>query len=258
MKKLFATISLIFVLSFATIFCGCQFFNSSDTTEEDTYTKDINANDLELEYTVYEDNYIRVYVTPLIDIKNLNVQVCFYQAKNFLNQKSEWIDEKYIQKGTKHLLTQSISSDIPFDRVSLLSISGKKDENSTDFTEKKRVGTIRSKPKSLDTKIFNFRLDTSYAENTVIGRLYITSPIDLWDANFWISYTDENSNMHYRQPNLEVDRVIANKEFYIILRKLLGKDIKVKNLSIEQATSREIKATIINEELQIITKNNAD
>lgn len=250
MKKVISTLAIIFVLLFSTLFCGCQF---SEPSENDTFTKEINANDLELEYTVYEESVIKVYVTPKVDIKDLRVKVCFYQRKNFLNQDSEWINEKLIQKGKKYLLSHSISDDEPFDRVSLLSISGKKDQDSVDFAEKKRVGTILSKSENLNTEMFSFRLDTSYAENTVIGRLYITSPIDLWDANFWISYTDENSNRNYSQPNLEVDEVVANKEFYVTLGKLIGQDIKVKNLSIERAYSRKIKDTIINEELQIIT-----
>lgn len=253
MKKIITTLTFAFVLLFATMLAGCQF---AEPSEDDTFTKSINSCDLELEYTVYEGSYIKVYVTPLVDIKDLHVQVCFYQWKNFLNQESQWINEKFIQKGKKYLLSHSISDDESYDRVSLLNISGKKDEQSVDFTEKKRIGTIRSKPENLNTEMFSFRLDTSYAENTVIGRLYITSPIDLWDVDFWISYTDENTNRNYTQPNLKVDEVVANKEFYVVLGKLLGDDIKVKNLSIEKATSREIKATIINEELQIITSTN--
>lgn len=253
MKKVISTLAFIFVLLFSALFCGCQF---SEQPKSDTFTKEINANDLELEYTVYEESYIEVYVTPLVDIKDLHVQVCFYQWKNFLNQDSKWINEKFIQKGKKYLLSHSISDDEPYDRVSLLSIRGKKDQDNIDLTESKRVGTIMSKPENLNTEMFSFRLDTSYAENTVIGRLYITSPIDLWDANFWISYTDENSNRNYRQPNLKVESVVANEEFYVTLGKLLGDDIKVKNLSIESAKSRTIKATIINEELQIITSKN--
>lgn len=253
MKKVISTLAIIFVLLFSTLFCGCQ---SSELSDNDTFTKEMTENDLELEYTVYEESYIKVCVTPLVEIKDLNLNICFYQRKNFLKFENQQIEAKQTKKGKQFILIQSISDDKPYDRVTLTIVKGKKEQDSVDFTEKKHIGTIRSKPENLNTEMFSFRLDTSYAENTVIGRLYITSPIDLWDLNLWVSYRDENSNGQYTQPNIEVDKVVANKEFYVILGKLIGDDIKIKNLSIERATSRKIKATIINGELQTTTNAN--
>lgn len=261
MKKIITTLSFIIVLLFATMLAGCQF---AEPSEDDTFTKSINTCDLELEYTVYEGSYIKVYVTPLVDIKDLHVQVCFYQWKNFLNQESQWINEKFIQKGKKYLLSHSISDDEPYDRVSLLSISGKKDQDSIDLTEKKRIGTIMSKRENISTDLFTLRFDNSFNygnstdNNRFFGRLYITSSINLWDVKFSLQYDFENSHSSGGRYSPDFEKIAANEEIYVDMYKPISaeEDIKIKNIKIESATSRELKATIVDEELQIITSTN--
>ena len=240
MKKIITTLSFIFVLLFATLFVGCQ------SSDKDTFTKPIDTADLELNYTVYEGSRIWATVTPLVDIKNLNVTISCHQSNHILHQLSQSFEKDFLKKGDSFSYEFDISDTYPFDRVGLYNITGYKKESSDDLTEEKRVGIIKSPSENLSTELFNFRLDTSYAENTVIGRLCITSLIDLWDAEFWISYTDENSNRNYTQPNLKVDEVVANKEFYIKLGKLLGDDTKVKNLSIERVSGRTVEPIVVN------------
>ena len=128
MKKFCIIIFAIFIF----VFSGCN-------SEE--FSKNINTRDLELVYTVYTESSISVEITPLVDIQNLKVQICYYQDSNILRQDNEWLELEFLEKGNTYHLMYDLSESYPFDRVALYNISGKKKNN----TEPTKIGFVVSK-----------------------------------------------------------------------------------------------------------------
>lgn len=241
MKKIISILSLVFVLLLSTFLGGCQLFENSDSSGSDEYTKPIHATDLALEYTVYEGYRISVNVTPLVDIKDLKVTINYYQSTHLLHMYSENIEKDFVRKGDTLWYFYDIGDTYPLDRVGLFNISGHKKADSIEFTEEKRVGIIKGPAEELSTELFNFRFNSTPGDSKIVGEVYISSTIDLWDVQFEIYYKDEtteNIASRYR-PDI-VETMTANKEIPIKLYRRIGADpsLKLKLVSIDSATGR--------------------
>ena len=231
MKKFYIIIFAIFIF----VLSGC---NNED------FGKNINASDLELEYTVYTESLISVKITPLVDIQNLKVQICYYQDSNILRQDNEWLELDFLEKGDTYHLSYDLSDSYPFDRVSLYNISGKKKNNSEDFTQQKRKGTIKAPHKDLNPDLFTLRLDTTQNSVSCYGVLYISSPMDLWDVDFQIYEFFSNQMPKTYLPH-DVDEIVANEEISITLHKLLGDDAILEKVRLKSVSARTVKDVII-------------
>ncbi len=228
---------------FCIIICAIFIFVLSGCNSEE-FGKNINARDLELEYTVYTESFISVEITPLVDIKNLKVQICYYQDSNIFRQDNEWLELDFLEKGNTYHLSYDLSDSYPFDRVALNNISGKKKNNSEDLSEKKRKGIIKSPNEDLDTDLFTLRLDTTQKSVSCYGVLYISSPMDLWDVDFQIYEFFTNQMSKTYLPH-DVDVIIANEEIPITLHKQLSDDGILEKVKLKSVSARTIKDVIV-------------
>lgn len=231
MKKFCIIIFAIFIF----VFSGCN-------SEE--FSKNINTRDLELVYTVYTESSISVEITPLVDIQNLKVQICYYQDSNILRQDNEWLELEFLEKGNTYHLMYDLSESYPFDRVALYNISGKKKNNSEDFSQEKRKGIIKSPQKNLNTDLFTLRLDTTQNSVSSYGVLYISSTMDLWDVDFEIYEFFSNQMPKTYLPH-DVDKIVANDEISITLHKLLGDDGILEKARLKSVRARTVKDVIV-------------
>lgn len=218
-------------------------YNKNDKEE---FGKSITANDLELEYTVYTGKFISVDITPLVDIQDLKLQVFYYQNSNILRQDHEWLEVEFLEKGDTYSLMYDITDTYPFDRVRLSSISGKKRNNSEDIVECKRKGIIKAPYETLSTSLFTLRLDTSVANSTSYGILYIKSSVDLWDVSLQINefYTNQSPVLYLPD---SIKEMPANQEVAIVLKKMYGETGILDHVSIKSASGGKTADMIINE-----------
>ena len=235
-------VTIIFLAIIITVGAILFFTNKN----EDEFGKNINANDLALEYTVYTGSRIWVEITPLVDIQDLKVEIFYFQNSNILRQDHEWLEVDFLEKGNTYNLSYDLSNSYPFDRVRLFSISGKKKNNSEDFTECKRTGIIKAPAESLNSNLFTLRLDTTEANSSRYGILYVTSSLDLWDVNFQISEFFTNKAPVTYIPDY-IDEMPANQEIAVELKKMISDTGVIEHVSLRSISGRTTEDIIIDE-----------
>lgn len=251
--KIFGIISFVILIIIGAIFIGKCAYNKYHK-DENAFTKPIDTTDLALEYTVYEKSSISVKVTPLVDIKNLRVSISCYLSNDLLHQLNEYIEKDFLEKGNSLYYNFDISETYAFDRVGLYDISGHKKESCIDFTEEKRVGTIKAPTEELSTVLFTIRFDNSYDYGNLsdnkrfFGRLYITSSINLWDVKLSLDYDFENSKYSSGRYDPDFNEIVANQEIYVDIHKPIGgeENIELIAIDIEKATGTTIQPISVN------------
>lgn len=218
------------------ILCVFNFYGCS-SIDIDAFNKDINENDLKLEYTVYP-SFISVKLTALVDIENLNVQVVYYQDGS-LNQDMNLLELEFLKKDSVHFMPNYDLTDCEFDRVALKTVSGKKRISSESFDKCIRIGTIRFPTEKLDTDLFGLRVDETQRHSTSFGVLYITSPIDLWHIDLEIC---EGSKTYIVQ---NIDEILAYQEYPIELKKSLGDESPLPAIQLKSIKASKTKDLIV-------------